>query len=527
MKDFLRSLDVYGGNVLIYHNSHRSIKSCFGGLITLFIMIVMTLVIVGLGGDFFYRTNPSFIKSELNPKEFPNVLLSNTNFMFALRYEDINAVTLDKLGQSFYFNVWRRQYFRNSLGEWEVKEISKIPYSQCKREKFTLPELYDEKNIKDFNCIDYDNEKDYLGGGWEANLVNYFLIDYSICFEGEFNPYNGLPCNPTKVTDDLISNYAYVSFYIQDLFVDPSDYENPISKAIFNFYHLVDKQLLKTTELYFNIVTVQSDYGWILESLKDVTEIKFNSKISDYNIKEGFNSGEKKSLMGNCFLYMRKTLEKYNRTYTKIQTLAANVGGIMKTITFLMSLIIQTYNYFDFKTEIINSFQLIEGKNKKNSLSQMMNDNVEKLRNLGKEFKTTQLKDNEARDSNTLNLNNNSQNQTNNLKNTPKISIMQNDAYLEIPKRIHKRIEEERINNNKQNYISDNVSSIKYILHNYICCICTNKVYKNNLNRLSLLLENNFSSKSIILNNLMTNKLYDIIFDNTQKKIILNEFEGF
>ena len=35
---------------------------------------------------------------------------------------------------------------------------------------------------------------------------------------------------------------------------------------------------------------------------------------------------------------------------------------------------------------------------------------------------TSKLKENEARDSNTLNLNNNSQNQTNNLKNTPKMA---------------------------------------------------------------------------------------------------------
>ena len=423
MKNLITSLDLYGGNVLIYHNSHRSIRTVFGGMITFCIMIVMSLLIIGFGGDFFYRTNPSFIKSELNPKVFPNLQLNHTNFMFALRYEDIDGVTLDRLGQSFYFNVWRRQYQRNLLGEWEVKEIIKIPYSQCKRDNFALPELYDEKNIKDFNCIDYDKEKDYLGGGWEANFVNYFLIDYALCFEGEFNPYNGLPCNPTNITDKLLSSYAYVSFYIQDLFVDPSNYEHPISKAIFNFYHLVDKHLLKTTELYFILTTVQSDYGWILENMKEVTEIKFNSKISDYNIKEGFNIGEKKGLMGNCFLYMRKTLEKYNRTYTKIQTLAANVGGILKTFTFLMSLVIQTYNFYDFKSNIMNSFQSIEKKRSPLNNNKKRNNNIL-----------------EAEASNMYNSK-----APNNVLMTPSINnLIKNDNYLEIPRRIYNKVEEEK-----------------------------------------------------------------------------------
>ena len=521
MKGFIRSLDLYGGNVLIYHKSHRSIRSVFGGLVTVFIMIIMSLVIVGFGGDFFYRTNPSFIKSELNPKDFPNMKLNKTNFMFAFRYEDINAVTLDTLGQSFYFNIWRRQYTRNALGEWEVKEITKIPYSKCKREKFTLPELYDEKNLKDFDCIDYHEEKDYLGGAWEANFVNYFLIDYSLCLEGELNPYNGLPCNPTNVTDNLISNYAYVSFYIQDVFIDPSDYENPISKAIFNFYHLVDKQLLKTTELYFILTTVQSDYGWILENLKETTEIKFYNKISDYNIKEGFTDGEKKNLMGNCFLYMRKTLEKYNRTYAKIQTLAANVGGIMKTITFLMSLIIQTYNFYDFKTEIMNSFQIIE-KSKSIDIVKLFKEKVEELRNQGPKSKSSKLNEIEVEESNTLHLNNNSK-----MKNPPKVNLFQNNAFLEIPKRILNKIEEEKANIRIKQHSNDNISSLMYIFYKYVCCFCVSKDYKSNLDRLSLNLERNFSAKSIILNNLMTRKLYDIIFDDLQKKIVLNEFEGF
>ena len=70
-------------------------------------------------------------------------------------------------------------------------------------------------------------------------------------------------------------NYAYISFYIQDIYIDPSDYEKQIREANYNFYHKVNKKLYK---LYITF-TVQSDNGLILENEKEITKIKLNSKI--------------------------------------------------------------------------------------------------------------------------------------------------------------------------------------------------------------------------------------------------------
>jgi hypothetical protein len=174
-------------------NDQRSIQTNFGGIITMFIGIAMTLLIIAFGNDFFYRTNPIFIKQEVDPADYPNLKINNTNFMFALRYEDINGAMLDEQGQSFYFEVWRKSYTRNNKGEWETNEVTTMPYSRCIKQNFTDQALFDEKNIIDYFCINYNYDKELLGGSWEANFVNYMSIEYAICKEGSFNPYNKLP----------------------------------------------------------------------------------------------------------------------------------------------------------------------------------------------------------------------------------------------------------------------------------------------------------------------------------------------
>ena len=279
--------------------------------------------------------------------------------MFAFRYEDDNSLIVDPNGQSFYFTLWRYSYQRDSVGECVILETMKMSYSNCKKEEFNNSRLFDEKNFKGYYCIDYNKNQVDIGGSWDANFVNYIDISYTLCPEGSTNPYNGLPCNSANVTDSFLAKNTYVTFYIQDLVVDPSNYENPIKKTIFNYYFLLDNYLFKKNYLYLVLTMVESDFGWILEDLNQITEIRFESRVTDINLREGYKIGNLKYNLGKSLIYLKKTLEKYTRKYTKIQTLVANVGGILKALTFLLGMVIQTYNYYDFKTEILNSISSI------------------------------------------------------------------------------------------------------------------------------------------------------------------------
>ena len=529
MTSLLKRLDLYGGNVLIYHKSHRSIQTNFGGIITMLVGIAMTLLIIAFGNDFFYRTNPIFIKQEVDPSDYPNLKINNSNFMFAFRYEDINGAMLDEQGQSFYFEVWRKSYSRNEKGEWETNEVTTMPYSRCIKQNFTDQVLFDEKNIKDFFCIDYNYEKELLGGSWEANFVHYMSIEYAICKEGSNNPYNGLPCNPTNITDSYLSKYSYASFYIQSLFVDPSNYENPITKTIFNLYHIIDKNLVKSNYIYFILSIVESDYGWILESRKQIQDVRYESRVVDINLKSSFAGGSRDKYMGNFIMYLKKTLEKYNRTYTKIQNLAANVGGILKTFTFLMTIIIQIYNYYDFKFEMTDSLKGLLREscivNSKNSLSSKKNnfhDKIDKKSAIHKVSQISTIKVNkEEEPSNTLNINR-SRNQTELIKET-----MLNNAFMDIPKRIYQKIEDEsKLNKpNSINYSKMPTSSLNYMTSELLCCYCISSTKRMNIKKLSNLMHNHFSSKSIIKTSVMTEKLYDMMFNENQKKVVLSNVE--
>ena len=134
----------------------------------------------------------------------------------------------------------------------------------------------------------------------------------------------------------------------------------------------------------------------------------------------------------------------------------------------------------------MNSFQLIE-KSKSIDIVKLFKEKVEELRNQGPKSKSSKLNEIEVEESNTLHLNNNSK-----MKNPPKVNLFQNNAFLEIPKRILNKIEEEKANIRIKQHSNDNISSLMYTFYNYACCLFVSKNYKNNLKRLLLNLDINF-----------------------------------
>ena len=193
-----------------------------------------------------------------------------------------------------------------------------------------------------------------FGGDWDGQFVNYFNFNFLKCPEGEFN-IHGDPCGSVKDEQDMISNYIYASFFFPIILVDPSNYTSPLIKDIKNVYYQLDNNIVKNGIIKMGEIVISSDNGWIIESRINEGLISYESLVNDYSLLSTYIEDEYfRNLYGSISIYMNKRYVKYIRTYEKIQTLAANVGGVLKIFTFIFALLNKTYSKFLLEYELIN-----------------------------------------------------------------------------------------------------------------------------------------------------------------------------
>jgi D-alanyl-lipoteichoic acid acyltransferase DltB (MBOAT superfamily) len=76
----MKCIDIFGKNFLLNYNGSSLYKSEFGGIITIFYMIIFTLCFFFFGRDIFERRRPEVITNEQNV-EFPQINLSSFFFI--------------------------------------------------------------------------------------------------------------------------------------------------------------------------------------------------------------------------------------------------------------------------------------------------------------------------------------------------------------------------------------------------------------------------------------------------------------
>lgn len=360
MNNLLRKLDIYGGKIQLYYNHKQQVQTTFGGIITVVYMSVFVFLVFEFGNNFFNGLNPFVIIQEQN-KAYEVMNLTHDNFMFAWRMEDLNAELLDPDRTSVDFIFKHGAYLRNkTTKEWYSlygdAAYKRIPFEKCNISMYQNPksiELYQSKNFKDFYCVSVDEFP--IGGYWDGDFIYAFYVEYVRCLEGGTSS-TGKECKSNSETTNILSNYAYASFYYPTLTVDPSDYENPISLDVKNVFFLIDPTLKLTTYNRFQEIQMISDYGWMFEEIHKQSALTFSDQSSDYVTTAIADlQDEYKGIINSSVFYYDKYKKIYNRTYTKIQNVVAEVQGMLQYLTFFLAIIVNTYNKYYLEYDLINT----------------------------------------------------------------------------------------------------------------------------------------------------------------------------
>jgi hypothetical protein len=314
-----------------------------------------------IGRDFFKRKNPktsNYIDFEKNYTLF-NLSDYEFNLMYIVTDYENKYVDKSLYNDLIEVDAYIKKFKKGSLQE-------KIPLNTnlCK-------DIYKNKELPDYElehlkCVDTQNE--FLYGNYDSDIWHTISIEVISKIEVKDNLDS---YSDKKRIKEFEKMNLYLNVFVNDVKILPNDYEKGLSLSyIVSFYPIsFDKSLRAFSQKYFILNNVISDYGWIFQNSKELNAL-------------GFSIEDKKpmlSFLPNHLVLIELMTEKnkkyYTREFPKIQTLVAELGGILNFFMLIFSQLSYQYSFYHLKIKVYKTLTKLD-ENKSNCVDKIhMNAN--------------------------------------------------------------------------------------------------------------------------------------------------------
>lgn len=348
----MKIFDFFAINITLYSDKSKTYNTKFGAVISMLVSVIIILLIIAFGQDFYNRTNPLIIRETEITEDYLVYQINNKNFSIAVRLENDSGNKLIDIGVLKLTAYYKWLDLIN--GTW-VPKIQRLNLVNCTKDMFYGEEVFAKMGLENFLCPQLDNIK--FGGSWSSDKVGYIVFQTRVCSKGLkiYHDDGEIEHCTTDIEYDDIpygfkSFFPYMSTIYQQALVTPSNYTTGIQYALKNQYFLLDKLMAVADYYYFQPSKMVTDYGWILKSVDESTILGSNSKTTSFLVTS-YNDVWA-GTVGIMYFYLDKNIDRYYREYMKIQVLAANVGGIIKVFIVAAQLFVTFYNQTDYIFEL-------------------------------------------------------------------------------------------------------------------------------------------------------------------------------
>jgi hypothetical protein len=344
----LKNIDIFGKTFEFSTFNQPKYKTNLGGIMTLISLVIMLAFSFVFGKNFFYRLNPVIISQTVVPEKYPESMRINktNNLVIAFRIEDPDGLPVNFEGIMYPMITY---YYYSKNGGTELKNRKKelFPFSKCDNKNADSADF--RKNVKQLDswfCFDFPSGEYYLGGAWDSDELNYFELTINYC-DKEAKYKQGAKCRDKEVLqDELYKKELYFSLLYPTYYFKPNNVTAPLSLDYKNYFYKLNLVMQKTDRFFFKEATVEDDQGWLLATPANKTLIGFSKQISDFNLFDltQYSNEGTGTAFYTLVVYYDKNYEFYQRTYMKIQDLAAIMGGLVKMVLVFADLLSGFFN---------------------------------------------------------------------------------------------------------------------------------------------------------------------------------------
>ena len=324
---YLIKLDLLSPEIKLYFNGNTKLQTNVGMIITIILIGLVSYSTYSFGKDIIRKEEPTILIQNKIFQNRPEVALTKDIFPISITIQDFtNQVINDPTMLNFRVSNYE---IDNFLSVFNVTESKTVP---CK--KFDFPKLSEDEfnstGLHRYSCI--DNQNLTLKGYWSERYIKYSKIDFILC---KNTTENNNHCKPKEEIFKFINDKVLTAnLYVLDTFIDLKDYLTPVKYFVNNIYKGLTTTFTKYFELHVKNIKLSTDDGPIFKELNEILVSTIGRKELDINV----SSSELFSFL--LFAVEEETINF--RTYIKVQTIAANLGGIIKVL-FIIGYYINEY----------------------------------------------------------------------------------------------------------------------------------------------------------------------------------------
>jgi len=351
--NFLLQIDYFRKEINLQINKFQTYRTVTGGVLTLFMLVMALVAIWFFGKDIVYKERPQFLTKKTELMQFPYMRLTYDNFFFSVRIEDNTGgyVTNPKYFEIFFQYEWYEKNMTSGVLERQIHLVT--PAVPCNTSHIDNETIYRE-NLDTFYCYAFNDANITIGGDWTSDQLGLITFFIQKCGKSTEDTH-GVKCATDEeyYNDNGYLDLFYAGIKHSNFIVNPSSLDQAITRTLIYSYLSLNRKFRKQNLIFYTGSILETDQGWFFPDVikQDYTSLE-RSTLDFINVSSD-------NYVFECVTYLTK-LQNYNiRNYLKIQNVAADVGGIMSLILWLMKLLYSFYvdqNYWFYLFETLVKF---------------------------------------------------------------------------------------------------------------------------------------------------------------------------
>jgi hypothetical protein len=353
-------IDFFGIEPRLLINKKKRFNTAIGGILSLIVFIVVILVTYSLGREIYEKNKPFLTISSVYEEEPSEFQLNPSNFALAISIVD-----------SYYQYFIDPQIYTPSMNfiSNTAKLINNtfvrgIEYKEIKLESCNISnhfgdfkDLYAKEDLANSLCPEPESLRDLsLRGSFVNENFNFLNVSIQPCNNSTDSK---IICKSQEEIDAKL-NGGYIGLNFINTIFDPLNFNQPAKYIKNNFYTVLSKKYYKQVDIYFKNIDYNTDKGFLFEDITKETYLQLQETNELIDFREA-------NIFFATVFRLSTIKDIYNRKYTKIQDVVAQVGGLIKGVVLIISLFYNLYAETDYYYQLANNlfhFTDTKGNNK-------------------------------------------------------------------------------------------------------------------------------------------------------------------
>ena len=336
--NLIKSSDLFAQGIWLNINKSKTAKTIFGGILSIIIIILLSVMFYISIQDILYKTNPTIaLETKILP-EYPTLYLTNENIAISLV---VTGTTSSAIVNPSMFDITIQRIFGNTSLYLEAETYN---IANCTRNNFPLisEKLFNINGMSTYSCV--TNQNFTLQGSWADEYISYLSINLNYCKNSSEN--NNFCAPKSEIDSFILTEGLYFNIYFINSFFNTQNYEKPITYQLMDLYRIIDPNSFKLFNMFIRQEVLQSDDGILLKNNNTINTLAIDSTNEDIGqIYDSFITID---------IYSSNNKYINHRSYLKIQTVLASVGGLANILNILLTCLCYIFSIMKRNEIILN-----------------------------------------------------------------------------------------------------------------------------------------------------------------------------